>query len=98
MEIGEWKREEGPQPVAYLAQIERQIIRRLLKHPTGRPPCHLSQERIARVILPAVTEDRQRAPGLRFGYLCGMALLGGAHLVSRSAPGVHAPRLALTSG
>jgi hypothetical protein len=59
----------------YLAQIGRQINRRLLDVQRVSHNCHLSQENVERVVLPTVTEDGQRASGLRFGQLRVMALL-----------------------
>jgi hypothetical protein len=59
----------------YLEQIGRQINRRLLDVQRVSHNCHLSQESVERVVLPTVTEDGQRAPGLRFGQLRVMALL-----------------------
>jgi hypothetical protein len=59
----------------YLQQIGRQINRRLLDVQQVSHNCHLSQENVERVVLPTVTDDGQRAPGLRFGQLRVMALL-----------------------
>ena len=59
----------------YLEQIGRQINRRLLDVQRVSHDCHLSPESVERVVLPTVTEDGQRAPGLRFGQLRVMALL-----------------------
>ena len=59
----------------YLEQIGRQINRRLLDVQRVSHNCHLSQESVERVVLPTVTEDGQRDPGLRFGQLRVMALL-----------------------
>lgn len=59
----------------YLEQIGQQINRRLLDVQRVSHNCHLSQESVERVVLPTVTDDGQRAPGLRFGQLRVMALL-----------------------
>jgi hypothetical protein len=59
----------------YLEQIGRTINRRLLDVQRVSHNCHLSQESVERVVLPTVSEDGQRAPGLRFGQLRVMALL-----------------------
>ena len=59
----------------YLEQIGRQINRRLLDVQRVSHNCHLSQENVERVVLPTVTDDGQRAAGLRFGQLRVMALL-----------------------
>jgi hypothetical protein len=59
----------------YLQQLGRQINRRLLDVQRLSHDGHLSQESLERVVLPTVTPDGQRAPGLRFGQRRGMALL-----------------------
>jgi hypothetical protein len=59
----------------YLEQTGRQINRRLLDVQRVSHNCHLSQENLERVVLPTVTDDGQRAAGLRFGQLRVMALL-----------------------
>jgi len=61
--------------LAYLQQIGRTINRRLLDVQRVSHNCHLSQENVERVVLPTVTSDGQRAPGLRFGQTRVMALL-----------------------
>ncbi len=58
----------------YLQQIGRQINRRLLDVQRVSHNCHLSQASVERVVLPTVTDDGQRAPGLRFGQPRVMAL------------------------
>jgi hypothetical protein len=60
----------------FLQQIGRQVNRRLLDVQRISHNCHLSQESVERVVLPTVTQDGQRAPGLRFGHTRTMALLG----------------------
>lgn len=64
----------------YLQQIGRTINRRLLDVQRVSHDCHLSQASVERVVLPTVSKDGQRAPGLRFGQLRVMALF--AALVS----------------
>jgi hypothetical protein len=61
--------------LAYLQQIGRTINRRLLDVQRVSHNCHLSQENVERVVLPTVTADGQRVPGLRFGQTRVMALL-----------------------
>jgi hypothetical protein len=59
----------------FLQQIGREINRRLLDVQRVSHNCHLSQESVERVVQPTVTQDGQRAPGLRFGHTRTMALL-----------------------
>jgi hypothetical protein len=59
----------------FLQHIGREVNRRLLDVQRVSHNCHLSQESVARVVLPTVTPDGQRAPGLRFGQARTMALL-----------------------
>jgi len=59
----------------YLARLGREVTRRLLAVQRVSQACTLSRERIERVVQPTVTEDGQRAPGLRFGDRRVMALL-----------------------
>jgi hypothetical protein len=61
--------------LAYLQQIGRTINRRLLDVQRVSHNCHLSQQNVERVVLPTVSADGQRAPGLRFGQPRVMALL-----------------------
>ena len=57
-----------------LQQIGRTVNRRLLDVQHVSHNCHLSQENVNRVVLPTITEDGQRAPGLRFAQPRVMAL------------------------
>jgi hypothetical protein len=59
----------------FLQKIGREINRRLLDVQRVSHNCHLSQESVERVVLPTVTPDGQRAPGLRFGQARTKALL-----------------------
>jgi len=59
----------------YLTRLGREVTRRLLAVQRVSQACTLSRERIERVVQPTVTEDGQRAPGLRFGDRRVMALL-----------------------
>lgn len=59
----------------YLQKIGRAINRRLLDVQRVSHDCHLSPESVERVVQPTVTQDGQRAPGLRFGQARVMALL-----------------------
>jgi hypothetical protein len=59
----------------YLQQIGREINQRLLSVQRISQDCALSQESVERVVQPTVTENGQRAPGLRFGDPRVMALL-----------------------
>ena len=58
----------------YLQQIGRTVNRRLLDVQRVSHNCHLSQENVDRVVLPTITDDGQRAPGLRFAQPRVMAL------------------------
>ena len=60
--------------LSYLQQIGRTVNRRLLDVQHVSHNCHLSQENVNRVVLPTITEDGQRAPGLRFAQPRVMAL------------------------
>lgn len=59
----------------YLQRIGREVNRRLLDVQRVSQDCTLSQESVERVVQPTVSEDGQRAPGLRFGDVRVMALL-----------------------
>jgi hypothetical protein len=61
--------------LSYLRQIGGSINRRLLEVQRVSHNCHLSQESVQRVVLPTITQDGQRAPGLRFAQPRVMALL-----------------------
>ena len=51
----------------YLKNLGHQINRRLLEVERVSRNCGLSAESIQRVVQPTVTQDSQRAPGLKFG-------------------------------
>lgn len=59
----------------YLGRIGREVNRRLLAVQRLSQACTLSPTRVDRLVLPTVTADGQRAPGLRFGDRRVMALL-----------------------
>jgi hypothetical protein len=61
--------------LGYLQKIEREVNRRLLDVQRVSQDCTLSSESVNRVVQPTVTDDGQRAPGLRFGNPRIMALL-----------------------
>jgi hypothetical protein len=61
--------------MAYLKNLGRQINRRLLEVERVSQNCGLSAESIQRVVQPTVTQDGQRAPGLKFGDPRVMALM-----------------------
>lgn len=65
---------KGLNNFAYLQEIGRNINRRLLDVQRVSHNCGLSGESLNRVVQPTVTEDGQRAPGLRFGDPRVMAL------------------------
>jgi hypothetical protein len=58
----------------YLQQIGRDINQRLLDVQRLSDDCALAQQSVERIVQPTVTEDGQRAPGLRFGDTRVMAL------------------------
>lgn len=66
---------KGISNFGYLQQIGRQINRRLLEVEQVSQNCGLSAEGIQRVVQPTVSEDGQKAPGLRFGDPRVMALM-----------------------
>src|SRR5262249_7671241 len=51
----------------YLHRVGREVNRRLVDVQRVSQDCTLSAEGVERVVRPTVTEDGQRAPGLRFG-------------------------------
>ena len=58
---------KGLKNVPYLKQLDRNINRRLLDVQRVSYHYGMSNESIQRVVQPTVTEDDQRAPGLKFG-------------------------------
>ncbi len=66
---------KGLSNFGYLQQIGRQINRRLLEVERVSQNCGLSADGIQRVVQPTVSEDGQKAPGLRFGNPRVMALM-----------------------
>jgi hypothetical protein len=58
---------KGIENMAYLKNLGRQINRRLLEVERVSQNCGLSAESSQRVVQPTVTQDGQRAPGLKFG-------------------------------
>jgi hypothetical protein len=65
----------GLSNLPFLQKIGREVNRRLLDVQRISHNCHLSQESVERVVLPTLTDEGQRAPGLRFGVPRTMALL-----------------------
>ena len=66
---------KGLSNFGYLQEIGRHINRRLLEVERVSQNCGLSAGSIQRVVQPTVTEDGQKAPGLRFGDPRVMALM-----------------------
>jgi hypothetical protein len=66
---------KGIENMPYLKDLGRQINRRLLEVERVSQNCGLSAESIQRVVQPTVTQDGQRAPGLKFGDPRVMALM-----------------------
>jgi hypothetical protein len=71
----------------FLQRIGHEINRRLLDVQRVSHNCHLSQESVARVVLPTINPDGQRAPGLRFGQARTMALLAALTLFVHNVSG-----------
>jgi hypothetical protein len=65
---------KGLRNLPYLQQLGRKINRRLLDVQRVSYNCGMSDESIQRVVQPTVTQDDQRAPGLKFGDPRVMAL------------------------
>jgi hypothetical protein len=65
---------KGLRNFPYLQQLGRRINRRLLDVQRVSYNCGMSDESIQKVVQPTVTEDGQRAPGLKFGDPRVMAL------------------------
>jgi hypothetical protein len=74
--------------LAKLNRIGREVNRRLLAVQRVSQACTLSGERIERVVLPTVTDDGQRAPGLRLGDRRVMALLSALILFAHLPAGL----------
>jgi hypothetical protein len=72
---GDFGINKGISNFAYLQQIGRHINRRLLEVERVSQNCGLSADSIQRVVQPTVTDDGQKAPGLRFGDPRVMALM-----------------------
>lgn len=66
---------KGIENLPYLKELGSKINRRLLEVERVSQNCGLSAESIQRVVLPTVTEDGLRAPGLKFGDPRVMALM-----------------------
>ncbi|TDA68006.1 MAG: hypothetical protein D9V47_09170 [Clostridia bacterium] len=64
---GDFGVNKGLRNFGYLQKIGRNINRRLLDAQQTASPCGLSQDTLNRVVQPTVTQDGQRAPGLRLG-------------------------------
>lgn len=80
---------KGLSNLVYLQEIGRSINRRLLDVQRVSHNCGLSGESIERVVRPTVTEDGQRAPGLRFGDPRVMALFVALSLFLHTINGFH---------
>jgi hypothetical protein len=65
---------KGLSNLPYLVQVGRHINRRLLEVERVSHNCGLSADSIQRVVQPTVTDDGEKAPGLRFGNPRVMAL------------------------
>lgn len=64
---GDFHINKGLRNFDYLQKVGRNINRRLLDAQQTVSPCGLSQATLDRVVQPTVTDDGQRASGLRFG-------------------------------
>jgi hypothetical protein len=72
---GDFGANKGLRNLPYLQKIGRQINRRLLEVEHVSHNSGLSGDSIQRVVQPAVTDNGQKAPGLKFGQPRVMALL-----------------------
>jgi hypothetical protein len=72
---GDFGVNKGIENMPYLKNLGHQINRRLLEVERVSQNCGLSAESIQRVVQPTVTQDGQRAPGLKFGDPRVMALM-----------------------
>ena len=72
---GDFGVNKGIENLPYLKELGRQINRRVLEVERVSHNCGVSAESIQRVVLPTVTKDGQRAPGLKFGDPRVMALM-----------------------
>ena len=66
---------KGISNFAYLQGMGRHINRRFLEAERDRQSCGFSADSIQRVVQPTVTDDGQKAPGVRFGDPRVMALI-----------------------
>jgi hypothetical protein len=74
-DAGDFGANKGLSNLPYLQKVGRQINRRQLEVERVSHNSGLSGDSIQRVVQPAVTEDGQKAPGLKFGQPRVMALL-----------------------
>jgi hypothetical protein len=72
---GDFGVNNGSENMHYLKNLGHQINRRPLEVERVSQNCGLSAESIQRVVQPTVTQDGQRAPGLKFGDPLVMALM-----------------------
>jgi hypothetical protein len=72
---GDFGANKGLRNLPYLQKIGRQINRRLLEVEHVSHNSGLSGDSIQRVVQPTVTDNGQKAPGLKFGQPRVMALL-----------------------
>lgn len=72
---GDFNVNKGLSNFSDLQQIGRQINRRLLEVEQVSQNCGLSADGVERLVQPTVSEDGQKAPGLRFGDRRVMALM-----------------------
>jgi len=80
---------KGLANLPYLQKIGRQINRRLLEVERVSHNSGLSGDSIQRVVQPAVTEDGQKSPGLKFGQPRVMALFLALTLFHHLIDGFH---------
>jgi hypothetical protein len=80
---------KGLSNLPYLQKLGRQINRRLLEVERVSHNCGLSGDSIQRVVQPTVTDDGQKAPGLRFGQPRVMALMVALTMFQHLINGFH---------
>jgi hypothetical protein len=61
--------------LAHFQRLGRAVNRRRLAVQRFSQACTLAPQRVEQIVQPTVAADRQRAPGLRFGDRCVMAIL-----------------------
>ena len=88
---------KGLSNLPYLQKIGREINRRLLEVERASHNSGLSGDGIQRVVQPAVTEDGEKAPALKFGQPRVMALFLALTMFQYLVNGFHNPMVSTTA-